>query len=328
MTGGLVGAWRQLGGILSDPDLPPAAASVAFWALDYDGERDICLSLGTFEKLTGMNRKTVRRAVTALVDRGYFLVVDPGGRGAGHTRRMAPVYAAGERGFMLAKERAKPAPEPTPERDRPDLRVVEPAEPIRGASAPPLEEGIRGVTTPPIEGNKGGQRVPEGGSPCPIRGVAMGPNPTCKNPPEANPPELRLSSSGDDAGDVADAMLAIFHDELSEVLPKVRDFHQRRRKKAAARFKDCCGESLEAWRHACQQVRASDFLLGGGSKGWRADFDWMLGKDKHGNWNLLNLAEGKYSGGQGGARASGGGTGRSRGAIMNDIFNRLDQQRG
>jgi hypothetical protein len=61
-----------------------------------------------------------------------------------------------------------------------------------------------------------------------------------------------------------------------------------RRQTLAARLRDCDG--LDGWTAALELVRQSEFLTGGGNRGWRATFDWLLKQA-----NFVKLLEGTYA---------------------------------
>ena len=70
-------------------------------------------------------------------------------------------------------------------------------------------------------------------------------------------------------------------------LTKVQARKPERRKALAARLKEAGG--LEGWKHACNAIRGSPFLIGQGNRGWRCNFDWAV---KPGNFT--KIMEGTY----------------------------------
>lgn len=75
-------------------------------------------------------------------------------------------------------------------------------------------------------------------------------------------------------------------DDLS--LPKVQKMTETRRRKLAARLKDCGG--LDGWHAAMSKIRGSP-LCRGEVGAWRADFDFVLQES-----SFVKLMEGKYDG--------------------------------
>lgn len=70
-------------------------------------------------------------------------------------------------------------------------------------------------------------------------------------------------------------------------LPECRELSEKRRK--AARAVLLLKPDKSYWVQVVQKIAASNFCNGGGSTGWRADFDWLLRPDTH-----LKVLEGKY----------------------------------
>jgi hypothetical protein len=54
--------------------------------------------------------------------------------------------------------------------------------------------------------------------------------------------------------------------------------------------------NLEDWKVALERLNAWPFAHGQNDTGWKAGFDYLLSNDKHGNMNLLQLAEGAKGG--------------------------------
>lgn len=70
-------------------------------------------------------------------------------------------------------------------------------------------------------------------------------------------------------------------------LPDVREFSDRRRTNAARRWKE--KPDKDFWVSVVQRLAASPFCNGGGSTGWRADFDFLLQPE-----TATKVLEGKY----------------------------------
>lgn len=71
-------------------------------------------------------------------------------------------------------------------------------------------------------------------------------------------------------------------------LPGIRIMSDKR--KAAVRSMIKQGITLGDFTDACKMANESDFLKGGGPRGWTADADWMFNAN-----NVLKVIEGRYS---------------------------------
>jgi hypothetical protein len=82
------------------------------------------------------------------------------------------------------------------------------------------------------------------------------------------------------------------YNELCETtgLRPIRSISGKRKDQTAARFKDY---GFSGFVDLFGKVSASDFLCGGGSRGWKADFDWLTAPT-----NMPKVLEGKYDNGQ------------------------------
>jgi len=74
----------------------------------------------------------------------------------------------------------------------------------------------------------------------------------------------------------------------TEKLPKARELTASRRKHLTTRFKE--KQFKEHWREIIDKTSASKFLTGGGERGWKADFDWIIQNDR----NYTRVLEGRY----------------------------------
>jgi hypothetical protein len=70
-------------------------------------------------------------------------------------------------------------------------------------------------------------------------------------------------------------------------LPTARELSASRRKHAAARLRD---RPLAEWRDVVTRIGASAFCRGAGPRGWKADFDWLIGSPDV----ATRVLEGKY----------------------------------
>ena len=70
-------------------------------------------------------------------------------------------------------------------------------------------------------------------------------------------------------------------------LPKVQAVNTSRKQRIRSRLLE--EPDPERWREIVRRIAVSNFCNGGGSTGWRADFDWLLQPDTR-----LKVIEGKY----------------------------------
>ena len=82
-----------------------------------------------------------------------------------------------------------------------------------------------------------------------------------------------------------DAFLTAWNENRGD-LSGVRELGDDRRKKLQTRIRG--GLTIERFTEAVKRCSTTPFLAG--SKGWRADFDWLIANDS----NLLKVLEGKY----------------------------------
>ena len=77
---------------------------------------------------------------------------------------------------------------------------------------------------------------------------------------------------------------------LTTGLRPIRGIEGNRKTKVAAQFKQY---GLSGFFDVFDKVTESAFLCGGGNRGWKADFDWLINPT-----NMQNVLEGKYDGSQ------------------------------
>lgn len=70
-------------------------------------------------------------------------------------------------------------------------------------------------------------------------------------------------------------------------LPKCQVLSQKRKSHLKLRLKECGG--IDGWKVALEKVAGSSFLTGGGPKGWRASFDFLMQES-----SFIKLMEGTY----------------------------------
>lgn len=90
---------------------------------------------------------------------------------------------------------------------------------------------------------------------------------------------------------LADAVRA-FNSQLSEKLPMVVTFNNKRKQKLASRWDEFkkIGEPQEVWQKLIDIIKNSKFLLGEAGD-WKCSFDWLI--DNSTNW--LKVYEGHYN---------------------------------
>jgi hypothetical protein len=69
-------------------------------------------------------------------------------------------------------------------------------------------------------------------------------------------------------------------------LRSIRSINGKRKTQTAARFKEY---GLSGFFDLFAKTESSDFLCGGGERGWKADFDWLIAPS-----NMQKVLEGKY----------------------------------
>lgn len=74
--------------------------------------------------------------------------------------------------------------------------------------------------------------------------------------------------------DLAEAMVAIYHEVGAGIWPLVTKITAARRSSARHRIKDCGG--LDGWRKAMIRARDAPHLMGGNDRGWVAGFDFFM----------------------------------------------------
>ena len=91
-----------------------------------------------------------------------------------------------------------------------------------------------------------------------------------------------------------ESILEIYQ-RCNDVLPAVRTFSIERKRKCRARINQArrdgrLDQYLDDFENAVKKAQGIPFLRGEGSRGWRAGFDWFIGKET----NLLKVLEGVY----------------------------------
>lgn len=93
---------------------------------------------------------------------------------------------------------------------------------------------------------------------------------------------------------LADAV-RLFNSQLSEKLPMVVTFNEKRKQKLATRFEEFkkVGEPAEVWAKLLAIIKKSKFLTGEAGE-WKCSFDWLV--ENSTNW--LKVYEGQYNNNQ------------------------------
>lgn len=125
-------------------------------------------------------------------------------------------------------------------------------------------------------------------------------------------PPIIPPTRNDNTREASDQAVSEWNDVASELgLPKVQRLTDVRRKKLAARLRDCGG--IDGWRAAMAKIRGSP-LCRGELGDWRADFDFVLQES-----SFVKLMEGKYDG-----RQPGTGPKASKRSSLDDTFAKID----
>ena len=83
-------------------------------------------------------------------------------------------------------------------------------------------------------------------------------------------------------------IMDMYHTTCTRLNP-IKDIGEKRKRALTARYKDL---GIEGFQELFDIANASDFICGGGEKGWKADFDWLIHPD-----NITKVLEGKYDNG-------------------------------
>jgi len=96
------------------------------------------------------------------------------------------------------------------------------------------------------------------------------------------------AASGRGGGEIPYSQILEGYNQLCETtnLRPIRSITGKRKAQTAARFKEY---GLSGFFNAFEKVAASSFLCGGGDRGWKADFDWLIIPA-----NMQKVLEGKY----------------------------------
>ena len=96
------------------------------------------------------------------------------------------------------------------------------------------------------------------------------------------------AASGRGGGEIPYSQILEGYNQLCEVtnLRQIRSITGKRKTQTATQFKEY---GLGGFFNAFEKVAASIFLCGGGDRGWKADFDWLISPT-----NMQKVLEGKY----------------------------------
>lgn len=123
----------------------------------------------------------------------------------------------------------------------------------------------------------------------------------------------REAGGNKELSDDANKAVLAWNAMASEIgLPTVQRMTEQRKKRLAARLRDCGG--IDGWNTAIGKIRGSPFCRGETGT-WRADFDFVLQES-----SFVKLMEGKYDG-RGGKDSTGA---RSPAQAMRDAFDEID----
>jgi hypothetical protein len=102
----------------------------------------------------------------------------------------------------------------------------------------------------------------------------------------SNKPSVHKGDDGDEKDSMANAIVNVWNQTLTSVLPPVSKLTDKRKKLLNAQLKKY--PDIEHWQQACDKVKASDFLTGRASD-WKCNFDWVLNEN-----NRTKILEGNY----------------------------------
>ena len=96
------------------------------------------------------------------------------------------------------------------------------------------------------------------------------------------------TATGSSGGEIPCSLILEGYNQLCEVtnLRPIRSITGKRKTQTVARFKEY---GLSGFFNAFEKIAASVFLCGGGERGWKADFDWLISPT-----NMQKVLEGKY----------------------------------
>jgi uncharacterized protein YdaU (DUF1376 family) len=140
-------------------------------------------------------------------------------------------------------------------------------------------------------------------SPSKNEGEGSSPAPVGAGDPPADPPDGKAAGKVPrKPPEVPDEVLwdmAAVWNEIAAAghgLPSAADLTPRRRQQMRARCRErWTTDPVKQFRSYVRRICKSEFLTGGGPRGWKADFDWALQPR-----NVLAVAEGKYHDGENG----------------------------
>jgi hypothetical protein len=245
----LVEQWYLIQAISRDPKMARVDVAVAMELLDRMDDEGVAWSVyERLEKITQQSSRSVERSIHRLVVKpgGYFERVKKAGRES--SPRFRPILPAAAAAAAAAA--AKSPPDMAAFSESPPSLTEKPA--ISVVKRPPYLAGdfLKGI---PIE--------EEGAS-----------HPTCAR--DADDVEFQGRPATD--RQIAEEMIEIWTEELGgEIIAAVTPTGQRLRDWAGY-WRELGKDPAGGFRAFCRTIRGSDFLMGGGEKGWRATMNWAL----------------------------------------------------
>jgi hypothetical protein len=85
-----------------------------------------------------------------------------------------------------------------------------------------------------------------------------------------------------------EALARLWNELAPPECPRLRTLSESRRRRAATRIREHPREAF--WREVLDRMADQPFLRGGGKRGWKADFDWLLQPD-----SATRVLEGSYA---------------------------------
>jgi hypothetical protein len=121
--------------------------------------------------------------------------------------------------------------------------------------------------------------------------IPLEPNLTKPNltEPNSTQPESNQTAADAAVSKSSEVLVEIYKAE-NKFLPDILEFTKERRKQCRTRLAKNPDKFIDQFTRAVIKAQETPFLRGEGSKGWRADFDWLISNDR----NVVKVLEGKY----------------------------------
>lgn len=261
--------------VLPRADLSPSDKLVAVGLCKFTDRQGVCWpSVKALMDLTGLSDRQIQRSLQALTAAG-FLKASPRFRGKRQTSNLYRFVSGGPGGGAELKDSVSD-PEPADTRPPTDC-------PEKGVSPARSTEGETTTDCHPPKNCRG-----EGGQFVGVAGDKLSSRELCHK-------ELFQNEGGTTVPrrDVSPVSVPVLMQLFSLRCPGHRIPSNVTKKRALALENLVRGsperQSLQWWEDLFDRVAASGFLTGGGSRGWKADYDWVMRPD-----NLEKILAGNY----------------------------------